>query len=178
MKTCKISDLETVRLLADPLKLRLLQVFAEGPATTREVAERLGEKLTRLYRHVDALHDAGLLKIVAEAPKRGTVERTFQAVAERFEVDQALFLQDDGEAGHAAIHETLQAVETEFMQALSQEGSEPLLMRLRVRASPARLRALQDKLEAWLEEANDEADDDAEASAQAGGLIAFYPLRE
>lgn len=176
MKTHKISDLDTVRLLADPLKLKLLQVFAQGPATTRQVAEELGEKLTRLYRHVDALHDAGLLEIVAEEQKRGTVERTFRAVAERFEVDQALFM-EDSDAASATIRETLQAVEGEVMQALREQPSDIVFMRLRLRASPERLRALQQKLEDWLAEANDEAAGNGDEQGDAGALIAFYPLR-
>ena len=90
-KTLYINKIEQVRLLADPLKLQLLQAFAEGEKTAKEAAESLGESLTKLYRHVDALLDGGLIEITQETPKRGTVERTFRAVAERFEVDQSLF---------------------------------------------------------------------------------------
>lgn len=59
----KIKDLEQVRLLSDPLKLQLLQTFAESAKTTKQAAVELGESVTKLYRHVDALHDAGLLEI-------------------------------------------------------------------------------------------------------------------
>ena len=41
----EIDSLEQVRLLSDPLKLKLLQVFATAPRTTREAAKELGEAL-------------------------------------------------------------------------------------------------------------------------------------
>jgi predicted ArsR family transcriptional regulator len=86
-----IKELKQIKLLSDPLKLQLIQSFAEGDKTTRQVATELGENVTKLYRHVDALFEAGLLEITDETQKRGTVERTFRAVAQRFEADPALF---------------------------------------------------------------------------------------
>ena len=62
----KINSLEQVRLLSDPFKLSILQAFAEEERTTKEVAETLKQPITKLYRHVDALHDAGLLEITQE----------------------------------------------------------------------------------------------------------------
>ena len=59
METYVVRRLEQARLLSDPFKLKLLEQFAAGPATTKQVADLLGEKAPRLYRHVDALvHDA------------------------------------------------------------------------------------------------------------------------
>ena len=106
-----------LRLLADPLKLRLVQAFAEGEKTTKQVAAELGERITKLYRHVDALHDAGLLEIVSEMQKRGTVERTFRAIAERFEVDHSLLTDNTDAQGSEAIRELLRAGETEILRA-------------------------------------------------------------
>ncbi len=80
-ETYKIKDLQQIKLLSDSLKLQLLQAFASGDKTTKQVAADLGESVTKLYRHVDALYDAGLLEITGEKQKRGTVERTFRAVA-------------------------------------------------------------------------------------------------
>ena len=48
------------------------------------MADRLGEKPTKLYHHVDTLEAAGLIKLVKTKRKRGTVEKYFEAVAERF----------------------------------------------------------------------------------------------
>lgn len=176
----KISDLETVRLLSDPLKLRLLQAFADSAKTTKQVAGELGESITKLYRHVDALLDAGLLVIVDEKQKRGTIERTFQAVARRFEVDHTLFNEDDSGDGAEAVRQVIRGGETELLDALARAGdedeSQPIFMRIRGKASPEQIAELRETLNAWLESipSDDEApDDNAEGY---GGLIAFYPI--
>ncbi|NNF02925.1 MAG: winged helix-turn-helix transcriptional regulator [Rhodothermales bacterium] len=175
----KIQDLEQVRLLSDPLKLKLIQAFAEGPKTARDIAEDTGEKLTKLYRHIDALLDAGLIHITNEEQKRGTVERTFEAVARRFEVDHALFA--DGETDLAPIRDVIRAGEEELLAALSDVGDdeEPLFVRLRVKGSTAQLAALQESLEQWMADAQAMEDgEETEDMVEAGIMLAFYPIRD
>jgi DNA-binding transcriptional ArsR family regulator len=180
LETYRVSDLDQLRLLADPLKLRIIQAFAAGPRTTSQVAESLGENLTRLYRHVDALLAAGLIEVVAEKRKRGTVERSFKAVARRFEVDHALFTRDDALA--ATAREILRSGEEELLGALAaaSDENEPLFMRLRMKGNPEQIRGLRRALEDWLASAEaadasgeDETGDD---SIEAGALIAFYVM--
>lgn len=176
LESYRITDLEQVRILADPLKLRILRSLAEGPKTTRVVARELGENLTRLYRHVDALRESGLIELISERRKRGTVERTFQAIAQRFEVEQSLFATDDG---NEAIRALFRAGEDEMMNALGMaEGDmEPLCMRLQIEASPEQLERLRTLLEEWLESAQT-LEEPGEETAKAGALIAFYPLSQ
>ena len=96
MDTYVVKRLEQAKLLTDPFKLKLLERFGGKPVTTKQVADRMGEKAPRLYRHVDALVDEGLLELVEEKPKRGTIERYYRTVASRFEVDPALFSTSSG----------------------------------------------------------------------------------
>ena len=77
-----ITDLEQAKVLADPLRLRILESLCEEARTTKQVADKMGEKAPRLYRHVDALVDEGLLELIEEKPKRGTIERYYKTVAE------------------------------------------------------------------------------------------------
>jgi DNA-binding transcriptional ArsR family regulator len=178
LDTYRIGTLDHVRLLSDPLKLRILQILAERESTAREIAAALGDKVTRLYRHVDALLDAGLIEVSRETPKRGTIERTFRAVARRFEVDHALFTGDDD--ARSALGDHLQAVDAELARAMEVAGEdETLFMRLRIKASPRKLGELRGRLLEWAEDlqANDDDDDDDEDEAEeAGALIAFYPI--
>src|SRR5262245_61562583 len=73
-----------LRALAHPLRLRILELFAEAPRTTMQVAELLGQPPTRLYHHVNALERSGLLRLRETRPNRGTVEKWYEAVAQRF----------------------------------------------------------------------------------------------
>ena len=159
--THKITDLADLKLLSDPLKLSLLQAFAEGPRTTRQVAGDLGENITKLYRHVDALHDAGLLEVVSEQQKRGTVERTFRAVARRFEVDHALFADTGDDTAAATVRDALRATESEVLDSLrnyeTEDHRKAMFVRVRCKASPERIREMQEALNAWVEAAHCES---------------------
>jgi len=176
----KIQSLEQIRLLSDPLKLQLLLAFAEGDKTTKQVAAELGENITKMYRHVDALHDAGLLIVVEEKKKRGTIERTFRAVAERFEADHSLFTDENSSDGIATAREVLRVSENEIINALHdaepQKGPEPILIRLRAKASPERIVELRNRLEEWIQITQEDNDVDDTNAQEIGALIAFYPI--
>ncbi len=90
-ETLLVRDLDQLKALSDPLRVRILQEFTEDALTVKEVAKRLGAKQSRLYHHVALLEAAGLLKVVATRPVRGTVEKHYQPAASRFEVDGAMF---------------------------------------------------------------------------------------
>lgn len=180
IKTHIIKDLDQLRLLGDPFKLRLVQAFAEGEKTTKQVAVELGEGVTKLYRHVDALYDAGLLEIVSETPKRGTVERTFRAIAERFEVDQALLSETGASGSSDAIRDLLRAGETEILRAIEaidgDDDENLIVMRLRVKGSREQISRLRQSLEEWLETVQQDQEDIPEDYEEAGAMIAFYPI--
>jgi DNA-binding transcriptional ArsR family regulator len=68
-----------IRALAHPLRLRLMELFAETPRTSKQVADLLGEPPTRLYHHVAVLERAGLLRLKETRPNRGTTEKWYEA---------------------------------------------------------------------------------------------------
>lgn len=85
-----LSDLEQVKILADPLRVKLLGCFAQE-RTTKQVAELLGEKSTKLYHHVEVLEKVGLIRLARTRQNRGTLEKYFLAVARTFRVAPDLF---------------------------------------------------------------------------------------
>ena len=177
----KIKDLEQIKLLSDPLKLQLIQAFSEGEKTIKQVALDLDVKITKLYRHVDALYDAGLIVITEEKQKRGTVERTFRAIAHRFEADHTLFNMTDKSEGVGTAQKMLRVCEDEILTALQEEEqddtSEPIVMRLRGKVTPQRLEELKQSLKEWMEAAQDDEITTDENLIEFGSLIAFYPIK-
>ena len=64
-----LSDLDQVKVLADPLRIRILEEMCTAERTTKQVAQRLGEKPTKLYHHVEALERVGLIRSHTDAPE-------------------------------------------------------------------------------------------------------------
>ena len=81
--------LRQMRALAHPLRMRLLELFAERPLTTKQAALALGESPTKLYHHVAALERAGMMRLRETRPNRGTVEKYFEISARRVVGDAA-----------------------------------------------------------------------------------------
>ena len=186
MDTYIVKRLDQAKLLTDPFKLKLLEQFRRRPVTTKQVADQLGEKAPRLYRHVDALFDAGLLKLVEEKPKRGTVERYYRTVASRFEMDPELFVTSPGREDDAIemMRSLIRETETELVSLCSRldarvadRGQLPLLMRVRVTGTDDEIGRLKRKLDEWLEECEAVAGETkaSDKGKTYSGLLAFYP---
>lgn len=169
-----IEDLEQLRLLSDPLKLSLVQVFAEAEATVASAAEALGEKQTKLYRHVDALLDAGLIEVTKERPKRGTMERWFRTVARRFEVADGLLASESGDDEIDTIRALLRGAEAEILQALRDRDEEvpPTVARFRAKLTPAQLEEFRERLFVWLDEIQSEEEPEEKPARQSAGKSA------
>ena len=66
-------------LFLHPVRLRILVALGPLERTTRELAASLDDiPVSSLYRHVQALLDAGVLEVVSERRVRGAVEKTLR----------------------------------------------------------------------------------------------------
>jgi len=183
VSTMTVTSIAQARLLADPLKLRIIQELATAARTTKQVAEVLGEKPTRLYRHVDALRDAGLIRLVEEKPKRGTVEKYFLAAAKRFEIHPDLFAAPN-EGGAALLDDLLVSSYSEIRAAINDLQSNPpqdedlqaSFLKFSVRATEDDIKDLRKQLLAWLSRCQECEQTTAEGEqVQWSGFIAFHP---
>ena len=174
-----IKDLDQIKALADPLRQRILGLLVNQPRTTKQVAIELGEPLTKLYRHVEMLEQAGLITLVRTVPKRGATEKYFQAVARSFAV-----------AGNSLSPEAATEVEEMFSKAFEEilsevragvcrvGGDQPagpgraFLASCEVRVTPERLIELQERLAGLAQEFSCE---DGETVAPFKLLIAMCP---
>ncbi len=89
-----VTDLETLRLLADPLRLSILGAFPPASSgrsmSVKEIAERLDEGQTKLYRHVKKLEEAGLLRVAETRVVSGIIEKRYQPAQKRLLIESEL----------------------------------------------------------------------------------------
>ncbi|WP_051791101.1 ArsR/SmtB family transcription factor [Amycolatopsis jejuensis] len=83
MNDRKRADLQsTRRVLADPLRIRLLEALATEPQSVKELAEWVGMAADRLYYHLRQLERAGLVEVCEyRRIDGGKVERVYAPVA-------------------------------------------------------------------------------------------------
>ncbi|MBU7318133.1 ArsR/SmtB family transcription factor [Paenibacillus oleatilyticus] len=60
----------TFRTLAEPNRLRMVELLREGPLTVGEIANRLGLSQPQASKHLRALSAAGLVEVQAIANRR------------------------------------------------------------------------------------------------------------
>src|SRR5262245_11441664 len=102
-KEVHLANLEQMKVLADPRRIRILEALGSEERTTKQVAEILGEPPTRLYHHVAALARVGLIRLARTRQRRGALEKYYVAVAKAFSADPKLFASHRGpQAAEAA----------------------------------------------------------------------------
>src|SRR5205809_3013600 len=135
--------LADLRALAHPLRLRMMELFAESPKTTQQVAKLLGQPPTRLYHHVAALERAGLLVLKEKRQRRGAVEKWYAGVSQQIQGTPAAHTRGRGAgaAGRArrAVAATVLEQAKQELLSVPRGAKEPaLLARLVVTAPPGK----------------------------------------
>ena len=138
------APLEQVRILAHPLRLKLFELFAEAPRTTKQAAEVLELPPTRLYHHVAALERVGLVRLRETRRNRGTVEKHYEATRRGFALDPGRGAGSRRLAHTAAGAMALRVVDRarEELAAALDAGSDPLAARVILHVAPEEVRAL------------------------------------
>jgi DNA-binding transcriptional ArsR family regulator len=84
-----ISDLETLKVLADPLRLSILECLVK-PGTVKRVAEKVKKPPTKLYYHFNLLEKHDLIQLVDTRVVSGIIEKHYQASARYYRVERGL----------------------------------------------------------------------------------------
>lgn len=141
-KTLLLRDAGQVRVLAHPLRMRIIEALRSQEGSPRQVADVLGTKPTRLYHHFAALERAGLITLVGTRQRRGVLERLYQPTARQFVVDRALF---EGARSRQRGTSVVSAASTMFAVTLAElrsgieAGTVPLADRERAELASMRL---------------------------------------
>lgn len=102
-----IEDIDTLRAISDPLRIRLLELMAQ-PQTAKEIATQLGVGKTKLYYHLNLLEKHGIIRVVRTRVVSGIIEKSYQVAAFSFRPAKELLLRgDEGKTQGLAIVESI-----------------------------------------------------------------------
>jgi DNA-binding transcriptional ArsR family regulator len=75
-----ISDPRWLRAISHPIRIRLLAMLDEEPASPVILASKLDQPLGTIAYHVRTLYDLGLLKLVSTRQRRGATEHYYKTI--------------------------------------------------------------------------------------------------
>jgi DNA-binding transcriptional ArsR family regulator len=184
-----VSDVETLKALSDPLRLRILETMvsraAGEPSSVKELAAALGVPQTRLYHHIELLLERDLIRAAGQRVVSGIIETRYRVAALSLRLDPKL-LSGEGAAASdtsAVIATVLEGARGDIEIALREattapetpeSSARPLVARGLSRLTPARARELRERLAALVEEY--EGDPDDPSSRPYGLLLALYAV--
>ena len=189
MPEMKITDLETIRVMSDPLRLRILQAMAADVAEPWTV-KRLGAKVelpaTKLYYHVNLLEKHGLIRVTGTAIVSGIVESRYAIAARRFDVDRSVFATstDAGDALTGLINTIFDSSRDEVLAGLAagristgqSDPADPRRLTLTkggAKLSPANVALFRSRIQAVLAEIESDPEPDG---LNLAVLVAVYPV--
>ena len=116
-----IRDLETLKVIADPIRNQILEVLQFTPQNTKEVADKLGLAPSKLYYHFNMLEKNGLIKVVETRQISNLIEKYYLAVAIYFMVDSSLlnFESSEGKENmYTLVESAIDTTREDFMRSL------------------------------------------------------------
>jgi DNA-binding transcriptional ArsR family regulator len=188
-----VADAETLKALADPLRLSILAALMRGASvrprvmSVKELAAELSEPQTKLYRHVKLLEATGLIRVAASRLVSGILEQRYQAGQSDLRFGPGL-MRDEATADEtialvAALFDQYRDRFLAARQADQVRGDADLppgesyrksVMSLaEVRVPVARAAAIRDRLQDLIEDL-DQPGDETEDGVPVNVLIAYY----
>ena len=82
-ETFEIEDVRVLEVLNNPVRLRILHQLIE-PTTARDLAQSLDVPVTRLYYHLNLLHEVGVIEVVETRKSGAMLQRVYRTVAGDF----------------------------------------------------------------------------------------------
>lgn len=182
----RISDVETLKALSDPLRLRILELMTTGrdeAFTVKRLAAALDVSQTKLYHHVNLLVERELIRPVGTRVVSGIIETSYRIAQLSVSLDRALLAGDSPEF-HDMLATIFDGARDDIERgirvgaiAVGEEADPPrrlVLAKMLARLSPARAAELRERLKDLLESFQDE-DTDADGDPY-GFVLGFYPL--
>ncbi len=187
-----ISDIETLKALSDPVRLRILEAMAGAPHetwTVKRLATALGVGPTKLYHHVGVLEERDLIRVAGTRVVSGIIETSYRIAQLSLRLDRSLLTAAaGGDAATAAVDEVIgsifetarddvaRAIRSGAMQIDATTGSPErgMLAQGLARLRPEKAAEFRARLAALVAE----YDGSDPAGQPFGLLVAYYPMPE
>lgn len=182
-----IRDLDTLRVISDPLRFQILEILAHQAYPVKQIAKKLGLASSKLYYHVNMLEEYKLIEVVETRLVSGIIEKHYQAVSPSFDIDHTLlsFTSTEGRENiNTMLTLTIDATRNDMQRSLEarafllEQGEEPhprraIVMRQLSRMDDDHAEELASRLAALMHEF--ETTDDPQNEQAYALTIAFYP---
>jgi DNA-binding transcriptional ArsR family regulator len=181
-----ISDVETLKAISDPLRLRILEVMtsaSDEAFTVKRLAAALEVSQTKLYHHVNLLLERELIRPVATRVVSGIIETSYRVAQLSVKLDRGL-LAGDTSALHDMLTTVFDGARDDIERGIRAgaidvgEETDPvrrvILAKGLTRLSPERAAEFRARLQALVESYEDDAKEN-EGDAY-GFVLGFYPM--
>lgn len=170
-----LDDLASFKALANPLRLKLLHELRSARSVT-DVASSLDVPKTRLYYHINALAEAGIIEVL-DTRKVGTqIEKIYRIVGKQIRPGPAVWENVDDPYDFAEVAATLviDPARVELVESLAYSASDGFDLE-RINGTLGRTIASipRERVAEFSERVNTIATDMAEANAEDGLVVTF-----
>src|SRR5215471_9517340 len=88
-----VSDVDTLKALSDPVRLRILETMVQAPGdawTVKRLASALGVGPTKLYHHIAILEERELVRVAGTRVVSGIIETSYRIAQLSVRLDRAM----------------------------------------------------------------------------------------
>ena len=185
-----VTNLETLKVVSDGLRSRIIDLLRAEPQTVKQVATTLNLPPKKLYYHINLLEQHELIRVVGTRIVSGIIEKTYRATAYLFLFEREVFASspEDGNSlppGTALLFETTKNQLAQSIEYKLVDLEEETLPQHRLlanwnmtRMTPAQAQDFYARLEALIDEFATMKQDNAELNPQAYRLfLTLFPVR-
>lgn len=181
-----INDVETLKVVAEPLRMQLLELMLREPRTAKQLAAALNVPQTKLYYHINLLEGSGLIRVVSTRLVSGIVEKQYRAAAMSYRLSEDVLRIRDEDADAtigAALNAVFDGARADIIRGIRAKLIDPTQDDLRrkivigrklSRLTDAQLAVVYQRIDELF--ADFDRDEEADGAPTYGLTIAFYPV--
>jgi DNA-binding transcriptional ArsR family regulator len=185
-----VEDLETLKILADPMRNQILEILAPEKLTINQMAKKLGLSPSKLYYHINLLEKYGLIQEVDSIVKANIIEKVYWISAYECKMDHNLcnFSTPEGQESTMTVMVTpidstredmirsLEARATALNQGAEEHPRDVVIYRELRKMSDQAADAFSERIKEVLDDFEDYEEDGESEDIHVRALtVAFYP---